>query len=411
MGQSGCVNKGVIEVLVRLAILSLVLMVLPAFGAGNPTIRLEVESINADVRPFSFRSTLNPDGLIIEKHEVVVRFTDRAGQTHEFVIASQRSPIITGQWILKSQDLRGVKYQGPKAEYFRAISSIAYGGYRGTDGTVYSVGGYAPGLYTFYSRATLSRIKGWSLGFPIKEFVEVRSAETQASSYYAGIVNSEQLRRIIYYAQRIWLEKARFEFSPQIDGPYSPNPKTQGRPWIGGIFLGFEPGSVLDRYFRNYGLKGFMDRDSDFTDTPDCGRWEICSVFEAYDPDWIVGVESTDPSDPSAKVRAEEFMRNFLRGFAVDNQGYLGGFFGLFSYGYRGLSRIFSPGEYDPKGFLLFETPARDYLFFSKTGKFKDGEEILVVELPRGVGATFRAITRWGELKKQLPECKNTGCP
>lgn len=409
-------NKGVIEVLVRLAILSLVLMVLPTFGAGNPTIRLEVEPTNADVRPFSFRSTLNPDGLIIEKHEVVVRFTDRAGQTHEFVIASQPSPLITGQWILKSQDLRGIKYlrswlPDPKAEYFRAISSIAYGGYRGTDGTVYSVGGYASGLYTFYSRATLSRIKGWSLGFPIKEFVEVRSAETQASSYYAGIVNSEQLRKIIYYAQRIWLEKAPFEFSPQIDGPYSPNPNTQGRPWIGGIFLGFEPGSVLDRYFRNYGLKGFMDRNSDFTDTPDCGGGEICSVFEAYDPDWIVGVGSTDPSDPSAKVRAEEFMKNFLRDFAVDNQGYLGGFSGLFSYGYRGLSRIFSPGEYDPKGFLLFETPARDYLFFSKTGKFKDGEEILVVELPRGIGATFRAITRWGEMKKQLPECKNTGCP
>lgn len=410
MGQSGCVNKGVIEVLARLAILSLVLMVLPAFGAGNPTIRLEVEPINADVRPFSFRSTLNPGGLTIEKHEVVARFTDRAGWTHEFVIASRPSSLITGQWILKSQDLRGVQYSGPKAEYLKAISSIAYRGYRGTDGTVYSVGGYASGLYTFYSRATLSRIK-WFGFIPIKEYVEVRSEETQASSYYAGIVNSEQLRRIIYYAQRIWLEKAASEFAPQIDGPYSPNPNTQGRPWIGGIFLGFEPGSVLDRYFRNYGLNGFMDRNFDFTDTPDCGWGEICSAFEAYDPDWIVGVESTDPSDPSAKARAEEFMKNFLRGFAVDNQGRLGGIFGFFSYGYRGLSRIFSPGEYDPKGFLLFETPARDYLFFSKTGKFKDGEEILVVELPRGIGVTFRAITRWGELKKQLPECKNTGCP
>lgn len=393
-------NKGVIEVLARLAILSLFLMVLPTFGAGNPTIRLEVEPTNADVKPFSFRSTLNPDGLSIEKHEVVVRFTDRAGWTHEFVIASQSSPLITGQWIRKSQDFRSVRYSDSRAEYFRAISSIAYKGYRGTDGTVYSVGEYAPGLYTFYSRATLSYIKG-----PIKEFVEVRSAETQASSYYAGIINSEQLRRIIYYAQRIWLEKALFEFAPQIDGPYSPNTITQGRPWIGGIFLGFEPGSTLDRYFRNYGLKGFMDRNFDFTDTPDCGFGEICSVFEAYDPDWIVGVESADPSNPSAKVRAEEFMKNFLQGFAVDNQGYLG------LYGYRGLSRIFSPGEYGPKGFLLFETPARDYLFFSKTGKFKDGEEILVVELPRGIAATFRAITRWGELKKQLPECKNTGCP
>lgn len=405
-------NKGVIEVLARLAILSLVLMALPTFGVGNPTIRLEVEPTNADVKPFSLRSTLNPDGLIIEKHEVVVRFTDRVGWTHEFVITSQPSPLITKQWILKNQDLQWVGYSGPRAEYFKAISSIAYGGYRGTDGTVYSVGGYASGLYTFYSRATLSRIKGWFLGFPIKEFVEVRSAETQASSYYAGTVTSEQLRRIIYYAQRIWLEKAGFEFAPQIDGPYSPNTNTQGRPWIGGIFLGFEPGSALDRYFRNYGLKGFMDRNFDFTDTPSCDWLEVCSVFEAYDPDWIVGVESADPSDPSAKVRAKEFMKNFLQGFAVDNQGYLGG--GFSSYGYRGLSRIFSPGdpgEYDPKGFLLFETPARDYLFFSKTGKFGDREEILVVELPRGIAAAFRAITRWGELKKQLPECKNTGCP
>lgn len=368
--------------------------------APNPQISLEVNPQNAATTPFTYRSVVDPQGATLQTHRVVVEYTDRAGRGWQWVIASGRGSTLSGEWSLRNSSSLLVERISPldttSRPYKNALASLSYRGYRGRDGTLYSTGGYAPGVYTFYSEATLVYRAGWST-----RSVTVRSPRLVRSVLYAGLTDAQTLRRIFYYSQRIWMEKAPTEWGGgQIDGPYSPNPNTRSRPWIGGIFLGFQPGGILDTYFKNYGLKGYLAIRSRFEQAPTCGGLDICSAFEAYDPDWIVGLDSERVRDEALKQ-----LEAFLATYAQDYGGKIG------FYWYRGLSRTFFAGDYDPKGFLLFQTEPRDYLFFSQTGQFRDGEDFLVVELPPGFAATFRAVLRWGELKRELPECTASGCP
>ncbi len=62
-------------------------------------------------------------------------------------------------------------------------------------------------------------------------------------------------------------------------------------------------------------------------------------------------------------------------------------------------------GQYRVKGFLMLLVPERTFLFFSQTGYFGDGEDILAVELPPGLGQVLLTVMRWGEVRTRLANC------
>lgn len=123
-------------------------------------------------------------------------------------------------------------------------------------------------------------------------------------------------------------------------------------------------------------------------------------MYEAYDPEWILG----------GKEQTQEHL-DFVKRFVADTRTYYGGVFGLFSDEVRFLSRVFFPGDYEVGGAILFTTPHRDYLFFSRTGRFADDEDLLALELPQGIVRTMLSLMMWGEMRHRLPQCTPSGCP
>jgi len=185
--------------------------------------------------------------------------------------------------------------------------------------------------------------------------------------------------------------KGLTEFSGTIEGPYSSDATRWGKPWLGGVLAGIKS-TTLDNYLKNYGLKGFLTNNTNKY-PPECPFLAVCASYEAYDPDWVLG--RSEGSD-------EEVMRifaDFVNAYAKDLTTEQG------RYDARSLSSVFNAGDYKAKGFLMLDTPLRSYLFFSKTGLFEENEDLLVIELPAGVGSAMRLAMRWGEMRTRLKNC------
>ena len=404
---------------VVLLFVALGVAVLAQVRKPNPTLTIEVAPPNATVQGFNILSRLYPDGGTVVSYSITIKFTGRSGKEYSWNITGPRvregsaEVIRVDNWKPNIEELKPscvlflCSYPDSTEQMFNYLDRVKYRGYTITqpDGSrvVHSSGDIYPGMYTFIAKATVRYFTGSydQDGNPEYSYVSL-DAQTSAMSFYAGITDTVTMRNIFFINQRIGMRKNLGEFGGQIDGPYGhlyPN-----RPWIGGILHGFRKGGVLDRYFQAYGLKGFLadgfsQKNGEWV--PGCGG--ICAAYEAYDPDWMLG------RDSELKPReALEFLSNFVKEYAKDQRNQLG-----LAYQSRSLSSSYNIGEYDPKGFIMLSGApgTRDYLFFSKSGKFEDGENILVIETPPGFVQTLRIVMSWGDLKKQLPRCTPQGCP
>lgn len=354
----------------------------------NPSVVLWVQPENARVTGFDITSQVFPDEAEFLGHEVWVEFKDRSGTLRRERISWGNTLMVVKGWKLTILRQGNIESK---------LASMKYKGYTLKDNTVHSTGEIYPGIYTFIAYAFFRYDTGRrdEEGNPIYAYIS-REARVIRPSIYAGVTDSRTMRDIFYYSQRLFMVKGILELGGTIDGPYSDSFLYKERPWIGAIFHGFEGGSILSKYFEEHGVRGYLANNQDYP--PKCNF--ICPALEAYDPDWLLG------RDRDASVRqAQDFLGQFLARLVGNFEG------GAGFYGYRGFSRAFDMGDYDPKGFIMFSTPHRDYFFFSGSGKFRDSEPILVIELLPGVVATMRTVMMWGDLKKRLPECTGQGCP
>jgi hypothetical protein len=374
------------------------------------SLSLTVDPVNAATSPFTVTSTASFSGGRIVRHYIKAEYQDRTGRNYEEIIADRPSQVLSATWILNSGDLPAETFSCG----FLGLSTctdhtttnarrLAYGGYVSQDGRRLSQGGYAPGIYKFTSEVWI----GYSLAYSCtredrdretytttcySDHIKSVKAEAQGASLYGGLLKTRDLPTLLYFyqAKNGYMYKGVFEFSGTIEGPYSNDSGRWGKPWLGGVLAGIQS-PTLDNYLKNYGLNGFLADDTSQY-PPKCSG--ICAAYEAYDPDWVVGRSEGNNED------VMRIFADFVNAYAKDlttQQGLL--------YQARGLSSVFDVGDYKAKGFLMLDTPVRTYLFFSRTGLFQENEDLLVIELPAGVGSAMRLAMHWGEMRTRLKNC------
>jgi hypothetical protein len=378
---------------------------------GEPAVSLSltVDPVNAATSPFTVTSTASFSGGRIVRHYIKVEYQDRTGRNYEKIIADRPSSALSATWILNNADLPAETFSCGPLGLFTCTDHtttntrrLAYRGYVSQDGTRLSQGGYAPGIYRFTSEVQI----GYSLAYSCtrqdeygntytttcySDHVKSVKGEAQGASLYGGLLKTKDLPTLLYFyqAKNGYMYKGWTEFSGTIEGPYSNDPGRWGKPWLGGVLAGIRS-VTLDNYLKNYGLRGFLaDDTSEYP--PKCSG--ICATYEAYDPDWVVG--RSEGSDEEVVRVFAEFVSAYARDLTA-RHGW---------YDARSLSSVFDVGEYKAKGFLMLDTPVRSYLFFSRTGLFEENEDLLVIELPAGVGSAMRLAMRWGEMRTRLKNC------
>jgi hypothetical protein len=380
-------------------------------GEPSVSLSLTVDPVNATTSPFTVTSTASFSGGRIVRHYIKAEYQDRTGRNYEKIIADRPSQVLSATWILNSADLPEETYTCVVLTPFPIASTctdytttnarrLAYRGYVSQDGTRLSQGGYAPGIYKFTSQVQI----GYSLAYPCtrrdeygntytstcySDHVKSVKAEAQGASLYGGLLKTADLRTLLYFYQVKDMNKGKVG-SGTIEGPYSNDPKNWGKPWLGGVLAGIES-PTLNNYLKEYGLKGFLADDTSRY-PPKCSG--ICDGYEAYDPDWIVG------GSEGSNEEVVRIFADFVNAYAKDFGTRHGWFIVT-----RGLSSVFDVGDYKAKGFLMLDTPLRTYLFFSKSGLFQENEDLLVIELPAGVGSALRLAMRWGEMRTRLKNC------
>jgi hypothetical protein len=379
------------------------------------SLSLTVDPVNAATSPFTVTSTASFSGGRIVRHYIKAEYQDRTGRNHERIIADRPSATLSVAWILNSADLPEEAYSCGFLGLSRCVDHtttnarrLAYRGYVSQDGRRLSQGGYAPGIYKFTSEVLI----GYSLAYRCtrqdeygntytttcySDHIKSVKAEAQGASLYGGLLKTKDLVTLFYFYQTKngYMYKGRLIFgntAGTIEGPYSNDPGRWGKPWLGGILAGIRS-VTLDSYFKRYGLKGILTDNTDVYPPPDCEGLRVCDVYEAYDPDWVVGRSEGD-ADEVVRVFTE-FVDAYARDLTTKQ--------GLFHA--RSLSSVFDVGNYKAKGFLMLDTPVRTYLFFSRTGLFEENEDLLVIELPPGVGSAMRLALRWGEMRTRLKNC------
>jgi hypothetical protein len=378
-------------------------------GEPSVSLSLTVDPFNATTSPFTVTSVASFSGGRLLRHHIKVEYQDRTGRYHERIIADRPSSVLSVRWILNNADLPaetfGCGFLGLSTctDYTTTNARrLAYRGYVTEGGTRLSQGGYAPGIYKFTSEVQI----GYSLAYSCtwrdeygntytttcySDHIKSVKAEAQGASLYGGLLKTKDLPILLYFyqAKNGYMYKGWTEFSGTIEGPYSNDPGRWGKPWLGGILAGIRS-ATLDNYLRNYGLRGFLADDTSGY-PPRCSG--ICASYEAYDPDWVVG--RSEGGDEEAMRIFTDFVSAYARDLTT-RQGW---------YDARSLSSVFDVGNYKAKGFLMLDTPVRTYLFFSKTGLFEENEDLLVIELPAGVGSAMRPAMRWGEMRTRLKNC------
>jgi hypothetical protein len=378
-------------------------------GEPSVSLSLTVDPVNAVTSPFTVTSTVSFSGGRIVRHYIRAEYQDRTGRSHERIIADRPSSVLSVSWILNNADLPaetfscGVLGLSRCTDYTTTNARrLAYRGYVSQDGRRLSQGGYAPGIYRFTSEVQI----GYSLAYSCtrqdqygntytttcySDHIKSVKAEAQGASLYGGLVRTRDLPILLYFyqAKNGYMYKGWTEFSGTIEGPYSNDPGRWGKPWLGGVLAGIRS-ATLDNYLKNYGLRGFLADDTSGY-PPRCSG--ICATYEAYDPDWVVG-RSEGGNEEVVRIFTE-----FVSAYARDLTARHGW------YDARSLSSVFDVGNYKAKGFLMLDTPVRTYLFFSKTGLFEENEDLLVIELPAGVGSALRFALRWGEMRTRLKNC------
>jgi hypothetical protein len=385
---------------------------------GEPSVSLflGVDPVNAANSPFTVTSTASFSGGRIVRHYIEVWYQDRTGRTYEEIIADRPSSVLSVSWILNNADLPvetfSCGFLGLNRCTDHTVTNarrLAYRGYVSQDGRRLSQGGYAPGIYKFTSEVQI----GYSLAYRCtrtdeygntytttcySDHIKSVKAEAQGASLYGGLLKTKDLPTLLYFYQTkngYMYKGGLIPFggtAGTIEGPYSNDPRRWGKPWLGGVLAGIGSATLGD-YFTKYGLKGLLTTDTTVYPPPDCRGLDVCDAYEAYDPDWVVG--RTEGSAEEAMRIFTEFVSAYAKDFTT-RQGL---------YDARGLSSVFDVGDYKAKGFLMLDTPVRTYLFFSKTGLFQEDEDLLVIELPAGVGSAMRLAMRWGEMRTRLKNC------
>lgn len=341
-----------------------------------PSLTLTVEPQVASTTPFSYRSVVDPGGGRLASHGIQVSFTSRSGNPLRFLLAYGEGEILEGSWILRNSEIN------TGSDDQKVMDRVSFRGYTGSDGRVYSAGGYAPGVYEFQAFATVCYRPSIDAD---PEYVGASAKQVRAS-FYAGLTRAVDMVTLFAQAQRLWMGTGGI-LPGTVEGPYGDRDR-RDKPWIAGILRGFQAGGSLDAYFQGWGRSGGHSGGL------------LGTVYEAYDPEWILG----------GKEQTQEHL-DFVKRFVADTRTYYGGVFGLFSDEVRFLSRVFFPGDYEVGGVILFTTPHRDYLFFSRTGRFADDEDLLALELPQGIVRTMLSLMMWGEMRHRLPQCTPSGCP
>jgi hypothetical protein len=424
----GSVMKGhrrAFAVGVYLTLLTLSGLFAPGWAQSYPVLRgepsvslsLTVDPANATTSPFTVTSTASFSGGQVVRHYIKAWYQDRTGRTYERIIADRPSSALSVRWILNNADLPEETYRcgflglGTCTDHTTTNARrLAYRGYVSQDGRRLSQGGYAPGIYRFTSEVWI----GYSLAYRCtrtdehgntytttcySDHIKSVKAEAQGASLYGGLLRTKDLVTLLYFYQTKngYMYKGRLIPLPgtgtgTIEGPYSNDPRRWGKPWLGGVLAGIQSVTLND-YFKRYGLKGILTDNTDVYPPEECEGLDVCDAYEAYDPDWVVG---------RSEGSAEEVMRifaEFISAYARDLTTQQG------LYNARSLSSVFDVGDYKAKGFLMLDTPVRTYLFFSRTGLFQENEDLLVIELPAGVGGAMRAAMRWGEMRTRLKNC------
>ncbi len=385
-------------------------------GEPSVSLSLTVDPVNAATSPFTVTSTASFSGGRMVRHYIKAEYQDRTGINHERIIADRPSSTLSVRWILNNADLPEETFRCGFLGFSTCTDHtttnarrLAYRGYVSQDGRRLSQGGYAPGIYRFTSEAWI----GYSLAYPCtqqdeygntytttcySDHIKSVKAEAQGASLYGGLLKTRDLPILLYFYQvkNGYMYKGNLipfgGTAGTIEGPYSNDPGRWGKPWLGGVLAGIRS-VTLDNYFKEYGLKGILTTDTNVYPPPDCRGLQACDAYEAYDPDWVVG-RSEGSNEDVVRIFAD-----FVSAYAKDlttKQGL---------YDVRSLSSVFDVGDYKAKGFLMLDTPVRTYLFFSRTGLFEENEDLLVIELPAGVGSAMRLAMRWGEMRMRLKNC------